>query len=205
VVLLGASALLGALCGMGVPAVMRSLGSLSRDATVAFAIAVVLLVAVAHALKLSPVLATLTFGLVARHRRVAFSATQRNFGALGDVLTVVLFMFVASTLEWNRVLSGLALAFALIAVRAAAKVVGTTLFARLSGVSWRKGVLTGVAMAPISVFVILLLEQARYLGVDLVDQLAPLAAATLLLELAGPIVTQRALIWARETHETGEH
>ncbi len=205
VVVLGASALLGAFCGVAVPAVMRGLGSLSRDATVAFAIAVVLLVAATHALKLSPVLATLTFGLVARHRRVAFSATQRNFGALGDVLTVVLFMFVASTLEWSRVLNGLTLALGLIAVRAAAKVGGVSLFARLSGVSWRKGVLTGVAMTPISVFVILLLEQARYLGVDLVDDLAALAATTLLLELAGPIVTQRALIWARETHESGEH
>ncbi|HEV6968859.1 cation:proton antiporter, partial [Roseateles sp.] len=204
VVVLGASALLGSLCGVAVPAVMRGLGGLSRDATAAFAIAVVLLVAVAHALKLSPVLATLTFGLVARHRRVAFNATQRNFGALGDVLTVVLFMFVASTLEWSRVLSGLPLALGLIAVRAVAKVIGTTAFARLSGVSWRKGVATGVAMTPISVFVILLLEQARYLGVDLVDQLAALAATTLLLELAGPIVTQRALIWARETHGTGE-
>ena len=39
---------------------------------------------------------------------------------------------------------------------------------------------------PISVFVILLLEQTRYLGIDLIDQLAPLAAATLLLEVLGP-------------------
>ena len=45
-----------------------------------------------------------------------------------------------------------------------------------------------------SAFVILLLEQTRHLGFDLVDQLAPLAAATLLLELIGPIVTQRALM-----------
>lgn len=205
VVVLGASALLGALCGVAIPALLRGLGNLSRDATVAFAISVVLLVAVTHALKLSPVLATLTFGLVARHRRVAFSATQRNFGALGDVLTVVLFMFVASTLEWQRVLAGLPLALALIAARAAAKIVGVTALARLSGVTRRKGLLTGVAMMPMSVFVILLLEQARYLGVDLVDQLAALAATTLLLELAGPIVTQRALIWAHETPESAEH
>jgi Kef-type K+ transport system membrane component KefB len=92
----------------------------------------------------------------------------------------------------------------LIAVRAIAKVIGVTLLARWSGISVRKGMLTGLAMTPISVFVILLLEQARYLGVDLIDQLAPLAAATLLLELAGPIVTQRALIWARETPESAE-
>lgn len=205
VVLLAASVALGALFGMAVPALLRRLGNLSRDATIAFAISVMLLVALAHAFKLSPVLATLTFGLMARHRRVTFSATQRNFGALGDLLTVVLFLFVASTLEWHRVVSGLGVALGLISVRAVAKVIGVTLLARWSGISARKGMLTGVAMTPISVFVILLLEQARYLGVDLVDQLAPLAAMTLLLELAGPVVTQLALISARETHEPAEH
>jgi hypothetical protein len=65
-------------------------------------------------------------------------------------------------------------------------------------------VLTGLALTPISVFVILLLEQTRSLGIDLVDQLAPLAAATLLLELIGPVVTQRALMQAGESAEPAE-
>ncbi len=38
----------------------------------------------------------------------------------------------------------------------------------------------------------------RYLGIDLVDQLAPLAAATLLLEILGPVVLQFALRRAGE-------
>ena len=62
--------------------------------------------------------------------------------------------------------------------------------------------MTGLALMPISVFVILLLEQTRYLGVDLLDQLAPLAAVTLVLELLGPIATQWALRRAGETQET---
>ena len=165
----------------------------------------VLLVTVAHAFKFSPVLATLTFGFVVRHRRISFSQTQRNFGALGDLLTVVLFVFVATTLEWPRVLGGLGLALAIIGVRGLSKVAGVAAFARVSGVSLRKGALTGLALTPISVFVVLLLEQARYLGIDLVDQLAALAATTLLLELFGPIVTQYALIWARESSDKPEH
>ncbi len=202
-VLLAVSTALGAAFGSAVPALLHRL-DLSRDATMAFAVAVMVLVAAAHAFGLSPVLATLTFGLVARHRRVTFSQAQRNFGALGDVLTVVLFTFVASTLEWPRVVHGLPLALALIVLRAIAKALGTTCFARLSGISWKKGLLTGIAMTPISVFVILLLEEARYLGVDLVEQLAPLAAITLLLELAGPAVTRLALAWARETPDSTE-
>jgi Kef-type K+ transport system membrane component KefB len=201
-VLLAVSAGLGAAFGIGVPALLRHFGRLSRDATVGFAIGVILLVAIAHTLKFSPVLAALTFGFVARHRRVSLNQTQRNFGALGDLLTVLLFVFVATTIEWHRVWVGFGLALAVIAVRLAAKVLVVGALARVSGVSWRKGVLTGLALTPISVFVILLLEQARFLGIDLVDQLAPLAAATLLLELIGPVVTQRALMLAGESAES---
>jgi Kef-type K+ transport system membrane component KefB len=135
---------------------------------------------------------------MARHRRVALSPAQRNFGTLGDLLSVVLFVFVSATIEWQRAWAGLGLALALIAVRGLAKLLSTSILAHASGITLRKGVLTGLAMTPISVFVILLLEQTRFLGIDLVDQLAPLAAATLLLELAGPVVTQRALKAAGE-------
>ena len=200
-ILLAASVGLGALFGAGVPALLRAFGRLTRDATLAFAIGVVLLVAIAHALRLSPVLAALTFGFTARHRRVAMNQAQRNFGVLGDLLAVLLFVFVATTIEWQRVWTGVGLAIALVVVRLAVKVLVVGSLAQVSGISWRKGALTGLAMAPMSVFVILLLEQTRFLGINLVDQLAPLAAATLLLELTGPVLTQRSLILARECAE----
>jgi len=201
---LGVSAALGAALGIAVPGLLRRLGTLSRDATLAFAFVVIVLVALTHGLKFSPLLATLTFGIVARHRRVALSQAQRNFGVMGDLLTVVLFFYIATTLDWARVHEGLVLALAIIGTRLAAKVVGTGLFARVSGVSWKKGVLTGLAMTPISAFVILLSEQTRRLGIDLVDTLAPLAAMAFLLEVIGPVVTQWALRWAREAPASGD-
>jgi Kef-type K+ transport system membrane component KefB len=204
VVVLVASVALGASFGIGVPAVLRQFGRLSRDTTVGFAIGVILVVAIAHTLKVSPILASLTFGFVVRHRRVALNQTQRNFGVLGELLAIVLFVFVATTISWERVWAGLELGLLLILVRMLVKVAVLGGLARVSGISRRKGVLTGLAMTPISVFVILLLEQARYLGIDLVDQLAPLAAATLMLELIGPILTQRALIMAGESGEPPE-
>lgn len=204
IVLLAVSVVLGAAFGVGVPALLRHVGRLSRDATVGFAIGVILVVAIAHTFKFSPVLASLTFGFVARHRRVVLNQTQRNFGALGELLAIVLFMFVATTISSQRVWVGLGLGLLLIAVRLLIKVVIVGGLAKVSGLSWRKGALTGLAMAPMSVFVILLLEQARYLGIDLVDQLAPLAAVTLVLELIGPIVTQRALMAAGESAEPSE-
>jgi Kef-type K+ transport system membrane component KefB len=200
VVALVVSAGLGAAFGIGVPAVLRLTGRLSHDATVAFAVSVVLLVGITQALEFSPLLAGLTFGLVARHRRVVLSQTQRNFGALGDLLAVVLFAHIAALVEWPRVVAGMGLGLALVGTRLAAKVLVTTVLSRLSGISWRKGALTGLAMMPMSVFVMLLLEDTRYVGIDLIDILAPLAAATLLLDLLGPVMTQLALRMGGEAH-----
>ena len=87
-------------------------------------------------------------------------------------------------------------------VRLLAKTAGVTAFAHLSGISWRKGALTGVALTPLSVFVILLIEHARHAGVQVVEELRAVAAVTMLLEVFGPIILQRALVWAREAPES---
>jgi Kef-type K+ transport system membrane component KefB len=202
-VVLLVSASLGALFGVVVPALLRALGGTDRRVTVAFALSVLALTALTHSLKFSPLLAALAFGLVARHRRIILSQAQRNFGALGDLLTVLLFVFVAATLDWNKVVSGMWLALAVIAVRTVVKVTVTTLFARLSGITWRKGALTGLALTPQSVFAILLLEQSRHLDLDLMNKVAAIAAIVLLLDVIGPLVTRRALVWAGEVSRDG--
>lgn len=193
------SSAMGAVLGFLVPAVLRKLGSLAQDGTVAFALGVLLLVALAHATAVSPVLATLTFGLVARHRRVAFSRTERNFGGIGELFTVLLFVFAVSTLEWDRVVAGAGLALVLLLARFLVKTASVAVFSHVSGISWRKGLLTGIALTPMSVFVTVLLEQTKYVGIVLVDELAALAAMTLLMEVVGPMVTQLALVLANET------
>jgi Kef-type K+ transport system membrane component KefB len=130
---------------------------------------------------------------------VAFSRTERNFGGIGELLTVLLFVFAVSTLEWERVVDGAALAAVLLLARFVVKALSVAAFSRVGGITWRKGLLTGIALSPMSVFVTLLLEQTKYMGIVLVDELAALAAMTLLLEVLGPVITQRALRWANET------
>ncbi|QNM98932.1 cation:proton antiporter [Chitinimonas koreensis] len=201
-IVLSASVILGLAAGFLIPAMLRLTERTRHDGTLAFTIAIIFLVALAHTLKLSPVLAALTFGLSARHRRIILSSSQRGFGALGDLLSVLLFVFIAATLEWRQVIAGLGVGLGIVAVRQIAKIAGIGLFAHRSGISWRKGLLIGMATTPMSAFVILVLEQTRYLGINLVDQLAPLAAAALTLEVLGPILVLRALIWAQEVPES---
>jgi Kef-type K+ transport system membrane component KefB len=195
------SAALGGLFGVAVPGLLAKLNNTERDATVVFAIAVIILVVLTHALAFSPVLATLAFGLIARHRRIALSQAEKNFGTLGNLLTVLLFVFMTSTLEWSMVIAGAGLALVLVIVRFAVKTLGVAAFSRMSGITWRKGLLTGMALTPLSAFVILLLEQTRQLDLGLIEELTALAAITLLLEVIGPIITHRALVLAKEAHD----
>jgi Kef-type K+ transport system membrane component KefB len=173
--------------------------------TVVFALAVLLLTTAAYGLKLSPLLAALSFGIVARERRVHLTNAQRDFGTAGDLLSVFLFVYIASLLNWADVGAGMLMVLLLIAVRAASKVGCNLVAARLSGITERKGVLTGLALTPMSAFAILLLEQSRIYGfAPAVAVLSAMAGMMLVQELLGPVVTQRALMTAHETHVTKE-
>ncbi len=192
------SVAIGSVFGIALPALLRLLRRTQSDATLVFAMSVILLVALTHYLKQSPLLATLAFGVWARHRRVMLAKSERGFGVLGDVLSVLLFVSVAASVHWRLATGGLLLGLALVLARSAAKVFALGALAHPSGVSLRKGALTGLAMSPLSVFVILVLEQTRYLGINLLDDLSALAAAALLLEIVGPLLTQLAFRLARE-------
>jgi Kef-type K+ transport system membrane component KefB len=199
---LAASGILGGLAGALVPLWLKFMGG--RNATLTFALAVLLVVAATHVFKLSPVFAALCFGLAARHRRSALGVAQRNFGALGDLLSVLLFVFAASTLTWDNVRDGLLLGALLVLVRMLVKVGVCAALSRPSGISVRKGALSGLALAPLAVFAVLMIEQTRRLGVEFNYSLAPLTAIALLLQVVGPLITQRALVWADETHQHKE-
>jgi hypothetical protein len=72
--------------------------------------------------------------------------------------------------------------------------------ARVSGITLRKGVFTGLALTPMSAYAILLLEQSREQGFTPAPEvMAAMAGMMLLQELLGPLVTQRTLMAARET------
>jgi Kef-type K+ transport system membrane component KefB len=196
---------LGGALGVLVPMLMRSPDMRSHGATVLFALAVLLLTTAAFALKVSPLLAALSFGIVARERRVQLTNAQRDFGSVGDLLGMFLFVYVAALIDWGHVWTTIGMAVVLLALRVASKVACNLAVARLSGITTRKGWLTGLALTPMSAFAILLLEQSRLTGFEpAVAAFAALAAMMALQELLGPWVTQRSLMAAHETHVTAE-
>ncbi|MEQ1685366.1 MAG: cation:proton antiporter [Burkholderiaceae bacterium] len=194
------SLLAGAVFGVIAPALNR-LATSSQSTTVTFAICVLLLAGIAQSLQLSPLLAALAFGAVARERRIMLSHAQRNFGVLGDMLAVFLFVFIGSLLSWEGLAAGLLLGGALLVARTGAHTLVNVSLARFSGTTFRKGALTGLALMPMSAFVLLLLEESRIYGFDVARESLPVIVGLLvLLEVVGPWVTQRALLWAGEAH-----
>ena len=190
----------GAIFGFVAPLLNR-LATSSQSTTVTFAFLVLLLSGVAQSLHLSPLLAALAFGVVARERRIMLSHAQRNFGALGEVLAVFLFVFVGSLLSWNGMLAGLVLGAAVLGARSAVHLLVNLGVARVSGTTLRKGALTGLTLMPMSAFALLLLEESRLYGFDLArDSLPAIVGLLVVLGVLGPLVTQRALMLAREAH-----
>jgi NhaP-type Na+/H+ or K+/H+ antiporter len=201
---LAASGALGILAGMTVPVFLRSIARTRDEGTMAFALAVSVVVGLAHATGLSAVLATLAFGVVARRRRTVLNAQRRGFGTLGQLLSVLLFVYVASAVPWADIAAGATVGILLVLLRLAAKTAAAAAFAVPSGITWQKGALTGIAMTPLSVFVILVLEQTRVDGTAMFELAAPLTAAALVLEVLGPILVGVALRAAREVPDVLE-
>lgn len=197
---IGLSLAAGAVFGAVAPLLNR-VATGSQSTTVTFAFLVLLLAGMAQALHLSPLLAALAFGVLARERRLMLSHAQRNFGALGDVLSVFLFVFIGSLLSWGGLFAGLVLGVAVLAVRSAAHTLVNLSIARASGTTFRKGALTGLALMPMSAFALLLLEESRRYGFDLARESLPAIVGLLvLLDVIAPVVAQRALMFAGEAH-----
>lgn len=198
-IVLCVSAGLGVLFGVVLPRLLDLADASEKYSTVAFALAVTGLILVTHSLHFSPVLATLVFGLIARHYRNVRHQAQPNFGVLGDVLIIVLFVHIGSRLQLDTLLSGAMLAAAVLLARLVVKSLSMLAFARLSGLSLKKGALTGAALMPMAGFGILLLELAAQRGLVFTDTLSAMCGLLLIADLVGPVILRRILIVGGET------
>jgi Kef-type K+ transport system membrane component KefB len=205
VLLLAGSLLLGIAFSVVLPFLLRRLKNLAKDGTVVFALAVVLIVVLAEAMEFSVILASLSFGVATRYRRLHADQARRNFGVLGELLGVLLFVVVASKLHWRSVWTAWQLGLIAIAGRLLMQTAAVMLFAPISGISWRKGLWSGLALSPFSVLVIFLIDQGRDIDTSLGDEVSGLGAMLLGLHIVGPIFCKGALVCARETSKHTPH
>lgn len=175
-----------ALAALGARVLLLVAGFVGRDraAQLTLMLAVVWIVfASALALRLSPLLASLACGAFAR----AFDRERRfsggDFGLVSALALMLFFALSAATVDLGVLLNAGLPALALVLARTACKVTAVGLMAPLTGIVWRKGLLIGLGLLPMSAIALMLTQQVTQID----PQLGAQAGAVL---LAGVIIFQ---------------
>jgi hypothetical protein len=157
----------------------------------------VLVYAYALPLGLSPILAALFFGLIVRGTDRTHSVLSHQTSETGVVLTLAYFILVGASLTWIDSWALLGVAAAVAAVRLLAKVGAHVAFALPTALSPTKGVLVGVALAPLSSLALMLIASVA-LEPELRRAAEISAAVVLPMAILGPVLTELALRRAGE-------
>jgi Kef-type K+ transport system membrane component KefB len=143
---------------------------------------------------LSPLLALLAAGMVARSRMRHRLTVEPQLGTLGASLTVLLFVCIGLLFDFGGLLAVWPWVLAIIGARLAGKALAVALTARASGLGWRQAGALTLALQPMSGLLVLLAAasfswDAALPGVD-PRVLSALLAATALMQLSGPLWLQ---------------
>jgi Kef-type K+ transport system membrane component KefB len=183
--------------------VLRYIGR-ERAGQIAVVLAFVAVVfALAQVLRLSPLLALLTFGAFAR----AFDRERRLMAAdlgLPAALAVLIFFALSfATVDLSLLAPAWLPALGLVLVRVAAKIGASVAFAHASGLAWRKGAWLGVGLAPMSAVALLM---SRELGLAYPQLGAEVGAvifiSAFVLQIGGALMLAWALRSTGEARET---
>lgn len=200
--LLAGSLCAGFLASMLTLALARWLGKrIELHAALLLAL-IVLMVGAAEALKLSVLIALLTFGMLVRNLDRDHVLMPVDIGRFGQVFFIVLFVATGAMLQIGDLVAGGAIAAVYIAARFVGKSVGVLCFAHLSGIRPGIGGLLSIALLPMSGIALAMTQSAGSLYPAFGAKLATIVlAAALILELGGPLAVQFALRRAGETQE----
>lgn len=200
--LLGAGLLVGKLLAMTIIGLHRWLKLRDEYASIVLLGLVLMTISLIEALHLPVTLCMLFAGIVLRNGERRAWVFPQHFGSVGGVLVVMLFLVVGMQIKLEHLLTGGILAFALIGARSLAKLCGVLLLARPAGISWRQGLLLGLALSPSAGPVMVAAADIGKLYPELQATLVPVAmSAAAIMELAGPVIVALCLRWSGERRE----
>lgn len=193
-----------ALAALAARLLLRALALVQRERAPQIVVVlafIAIVFAIAQALRLSPLLALLTCGAFARtfdHERRLLAAEMGMPVAIALVLFFALsFATVRLDLSFNVWLAALAL----VAVRAVCKVGVTAALARPAGLTWRKGLLVGVGLLPMSAVALLLTRDLVVVAPALAAQVGGVVAiGVVVMQIAGALLLAAALRRGGETN-----
>ncbi len=200
--LLGAGLLVGKLLAVSVSRLRHWLVLRDEYASIILLGLVLMTIGLIEALRLPVTLCMLFAGIVLRNGERRAWVFPEHFGSVGGVLVVLLFLVVGIQIKLEHLLTGGALALLLIGGRSLAKLCGVLLFARPAGISWRQGLLLGVALSPAAGPVMVAASDLGQIYPQLQGTLMPVAmSAAAIMELAGPVIVALCLKLSGERRE----
>ena len=123
----------------------------------------------------------------------------------GSVLAALLFVASGLSIAPAALLTAGMAALVLIAGRLLGKLLPTLLLARKSGLSYRQALALGLALTPMSGIAFVLTADFMSNFPQAGARVGEIALASLcILEIVGPVVLQRVLIWTGEAQSTAE-
>lgn len=184
-----------------VHAVLRLLGRRVDAQFICVLAFIVIAVATAEVLNLSVVLTLLAFGMMTRHFDRQRRFVSLEFGRIGQIFMVLLFALVAAQIDLSLLPAGMLAGAALVLARYAGKALGVLALGRWSGLGVRKSALLGLGLMPMAGLAVLLVNETASLYPEFGPQLLTIVvAAVAILEIAGPLLAQFALVRAGEAH-----
>lgn len=203
--LLLGSALLGMIVARAISGVLSRLQARFNSQTLGVVGVLVFAASVASMLQLSVVVTLLAAGVLSRAQDRRHRLQPLDFGLIGRLALILVFMSSGALLKPEHLAMAIVPALGLIAARALGKLIGVFVFARQSGLSYRKASLLGVAMLPMSGAALLWVDRTAQMWPELGAQLAAIVLCALfIMELVSPPLTQFALRRADETIENQE-
>ena len=112
---------------------------------------------------------------------------------------VLFFALSAAMVDIDAIFTAWLPVAALIAARTATKAIGVAAFGPLSGISLKKGFLTGVGLMPMSAVALMLIQQVSEWNPQIAQQTTSvLLPAVVVLQLVGALALALALRWSGE-------
>ncbi len=200
--LLAGSLLLGCAAGRTAILLARWFGKRKQVQLVMLLGLIVVAVGVAPVLKLSVLLALLTFGVMVRNTDEKHDLMQTDVMAFGQIFFVVLFVMTSATLKTSDLFAGGTIAAVYVLARFVGKSVGIMSLACFSGIRPGGGGLLAIALMPMSGTSVVMVHSTMAVYPDFGASLAAIVlSAVLILELVGPVAVQYALKKAGEVGE----
>lgn len=198
-----------ALAAVGARVFLLVVGFVGRDraAQIMVMLAVVWLVfASATALRLSPLLALLACGAFVRTFDEQRLLARTDIGLASGVALALFFALSAATVDGSMLFAAWLPALALVLVRTICKIGAVSALAPVTGITWRKGVLTGIGLLPMSALALMLTQEISSLNPELgATANAVLLLSVVILQAVGALTLMLALRASDEARTDGAH